>query len=333
MPTPLPDGAGVGRARRRALRLPVGRQGVARVARGGGGARRPGRRRGAARRVVPRRARPDRGAGRPVGRRQVDHRLARAPPLRRRRGAGARSAASTCATCPSTTCGARSAWSPRTATCSTTPSAPTSPTPPRTPTRTSIWAALASARLDALVRSLPDGLDTVVGERGYRLSGGERQRLTIARLLLAQPRVVILDEATAHLDSESEVAVQEALAAALAGRTAIVIAHRLSTIKAADAILVVEDGRVVEHGSHLKLLGIGRSLRRPVPHPVRGRSRRRHRLIRSGRCLRRERRDGTPRTPGGNPNGREHRSGQGPREAGGWRPHRQRRPQERGQGR
>jgi len=120
-----------------------------------------------------------------------------------------------------------------------------------------LWDALASARLDALVRSLPDGLDTVVGERGYRLSGGERQRLTIARLLLAQPRVVILDEATAHLDSESEVAVQEALAAALAGRTAIVIAHRLSTIKAADAILVVEAGRVVEQGTHLKLLATG----------------------------------------------------------------------------
>ena len=97
----------------------------------------------------------------------------------------------------------------------------------------------------------------MVGERGYRLSGGERQRLTIARLLLAQPRVVILDEATAHLDSESEVAVQDALAAALAGRTAIVIAHRLSTIKAADVIVVVEDGRVVEQGSHLQLLGAG----------------------------------------------------------------------------
>jgi ABC-type multidrug transport system fused ATPase/permease subunit len=120
-----------------------------------------------------------------------------------------------------------------------------------------IWEALTSARLDDLVRSLPDGLDTVVGERGYRLSGGERQRLTIARLLLAQPRVVILDEATAHLDSESEVAVQEALAAALAGRTAIVIAHRLSTIKAADLIVVVEGGQVVEHGSHLQLLGAG----------------------------------------------------------------------------
>ena len=106
-------------------------------------------------------------------------------------------------------------------------------------------------------RSLPDGLDTVVGERGYRLSGGERQRLTIARLLLARPRVVILDEATAHLDSESEVAVQEALAAALAGRTALVIAHRLSTIEAADLILVVEDGRIVERGTHAELLAAG----------------------------------------------------------------------------
>jgi ABC-type multidrug transport system fused ATPase/permease subunit len=120
-----------------------------------------------------------------------------------------------------------------------------------------LWEALVSARLDELVRSLPDGLDTVVGERGYRLSGGERQRLTIARLLLARPQVVLLDEATAHLDSESEVAVQEALAAALTGRTAIVIAHRLSTIRAADAILVVDGGRVVERGPHLRLLAAG----------------------------------------------------------------------------
>jgi len=120
-----------------------------------------------------------------------------------------------------------------------------------------LWAALDSARLARLVRTLPDGLDTVVGERGYRLSGGERQRLTIARLLLARPRVVILDEATAHLDSESEVAVQEALVAALAGRTALVIAHRLSTIRAADAILVIEGGRVVERGTHDQLLAAG----------------------------------------------------------------------------
>ncbi len=120
-----------------------------------------------------------------------------------------------------------------------------------------VWAALASARLDELVWSLPDGLDTVVGERGYRLSGGERQRLTIARLLLAKPRVVILDEATAHLDSRSEADVQAALAAALEGRTALVIAHRLSTIRAADAILVVEHGRVVERGTHAELLAAG----------------------------------------------------------------------------
>jgi ATP-binding cassette, subfamily B, bacterial len=117
-----------------------------------------------------------------------------------------------------------------------------------------LWDALRGARLASLVQSLPDGLATVVGERGYRLSGGERQRLTIARLLLAQPRVVILDEATAHLDSESEVAVQEALTHALAGRTALVIAHRLSTIRAADQILVVEDGRIVETGTHEELL-------------------------------------------------------------------------------
>ncbi|MGH8917294.1 MAG: ATP-binding cassette domain-containing protein, partial [Actinomycetes bacterium] len=117
-----------------------------------------------------------------------------------------------------------------------------------------LWDALWRARLEPLVRSLADGLDTVVGDRGYRLSGGERQRLTIARLLLARPRVVILDEATAHLDSESEAAVQAALAEALHGRTALVIAHRLSTIRAADQILVIEDGLMVERGTHEELL-------------------------------------------------------------------------------
>ncbi len=116
---------------------------------------------------------------------------------------------------------------------------------------------LERARLTDLVASLPDGLETVVGERGYRLSGGERQRLTIARLLLAQPRVVILDEATAHLDSTSEAAVQEALGEALAGRTAVVIAHRLSTIRSADLILVVEAGQIVERGNHEELLARG----------------------------------------------------------------------------
>ncbi|MHB9755809.1 ABC transporter ATP-binding protein [Streptomyces sp. BYX5S] len=117
-----------------------------------------------------------------------------------------------------------------------------------------LWDVLRRARLDALVRDLPDGLDTVVGERGYRLSGGERQRMTIARLLLARQRVVILDEATAHLDNTSEAAVQEALAEALEGRTAVVIAHRLSTVRSADQILVVEDGRVAERGTHDELL-------------------------------------------------------------------------------
>ncbi|QIS16811.1 ATP-binding cassette domain-containing protein [Nocardia arthritidis] len=122
-------------------------------------------------------------------------------------------------------------------------------------TEAQLWDALTRARLRELVESMADGLDTVVGERGYRLSGGERQRLTIARLLLKQPRVVILDEATASLDSTSEAAVQEALAEALDGRTALVIAHRLSTIRNADRILVLEDGRIIEEGTHGQLLG------------------------------------------------------------------------------
>jgi len=120
-----------------------------------------------------------------------------------------------------------------------------------------LWEALRRARLADVVADMPDGLDTIVGERGYRLSGGQRQRLTIARLLLASPQVVILDEATASLDSESEAAVQQALAEALSGRTSIVIAHRLSTVRAADMILVVEDGRIVERGTHQELLGRG----------------------------------------------------------------------------
>ncbi|RJS47158.1 ABC transporter ATP-binding protein [Nocardioides cavernaquae] len=120
-----------------------------------------------------------------------------------------------------------------------------------------IWAALAAAQIAPLIQGLPDGLETVVGDRGYRLSGGERQRLAIARLLLKAPAIVVLDEATAHLDSESEVAVQRALDAALAGRTSLVIAHRLSTIRHADQILVVDEGRVVQAGSHEALLAAG----------------------------------------------------------------------------
>ncbi|HEX2287043.1 MAG TPA: ABC transporter ATP-binding protein, partial [Mycobacterium sp.] len=117
-----------------------------------------------------------------------------------------------------------------------------------------LWQALERARLADVVADMPDGLDTVVGERGYRLSGGQRQRLTIARLLLGRSRVVVLDEATASLDSASEAAVQQALSEALAGRTSIVIAHRLSTVRAADMILVVEGGRIVERGTHAELL-------------------------------------------------------------------------------
>ncbi len=120
-----------------------------------------------------------------------------------------------------------------------------------------IWDALGAAQIRALVASLPDGLDTVVGDRGYRLSGGERQRLAIARLLLKAPSIVVLDEATAHLDSESEVAVQRALDQALEGRTSLVIAHRLSTVRNADQILVVDDGRVVQSGTHDALLAQG----------------------------------------------------------------------------
>ena len=117
-----------------------------------------------------------------------------------------------------------------------------------------LWSALEAAQVGPLVRALPDGLDTVVGDRGYRLSGGEKQRMAIARLLLKAPGVVVLDEATAHLDSESEAAVQKALKTALTGRTSIVIAHRLSTVREADQILVLDAGRVVEQGRHDELL-------------------------------------------------------------------------------
>jgi len=124
-------------------------------------------------------------------------------------------------------------------------------------TEAELEAALRAARVWTLVERLPSGLDTVVGDRGHRLSGGEKQRIAIARLLLKGPRLVVLDEATAHLDSESEVAVQRALDAALEGRTALVIAHRLSTVRHADVILVLDGGRIVQRGTHRELLAAG----------------------------------------------------------------------------
>lgn len=124
-------------------------------------------------------------------------------------------------------------------------------------TETELLEACSAAHIGSLIARLPEGLDTVVGDRGHRLSGGEKQRIALARLLLKAPRVVVLDEATAHLDSESEAAVQRALEEALIGRTSLVIAHRLSTIRRADQILVVDDGRIVERGTHAELLARG----------------------------------------------------------------------------
>jgi ATP-binding cassette subfamily B protein len=121
-------------------------------------------------------------------------------------------------------------------------------------TEAELTEALRAAQILPLIESLPKGLETLVGERGYRFSGGEKQRLAIARLLLKAPDIVILDEATAHLDSESEAAIQRAFEIALRGRTSIVIAHRLSTILKADQILVVQDGRIVERGTHPELI-------------------------------------------------------------------------------
>src|SRR5205814_7221361 len=120
-----------------------------------------------------------------------------------------------------------------------------------------IVAACKAARINDLIMSLPEGYGTIVGERGYRMSGGEKQRLAIARMLLKDPAIVILDEATSHLDSESELAIQRAFDEALRGRTAIVIAHRLSTIVDADRIVVGDGGRTVESGTHSELLALG----------------------------------------------------------------------------
>ena len=138
-----------------------------------------------------------------------------------------------------------------------------------------IESACRAAQIHQVIAALPDGYDTVVGERGYRLSGGEKQRLAIARTLLKDPAIVILDEATSHLDAENEQLIQTALETALAGRTSLIIAHRLSTVRTADQIVVVDGGRIVERGSHEELMQRGglyqdlyRTLERSEPKPV-----------------------------------------------------------------
>jgi ATP-binding cassette subfamily B protein len=121
-------------------------------------------------------------------------------------------------------------------------------------TQEELVAAAKAANIDQMIDRLPDGYETIVGERGYRLSGGEKQRIAIARVVLEDPSVLILDEATSHLDSRSEALIQEALEKLMKGRTSIVIAHRLSTVRAADQILVIDEGRIVERGSHEQLV-------------------------------------------------------------------------------
>ena len=257
--TALPRGPGAHRVRPRRFSYPTSERGLAGLAR-------VGRRARARRRAsevlfdvcFTAEPGPARRPGRPVGRRQDDDQPARAAPLRRARRAPCASTASTCAT--------RRFDSLREVDRRRHPGrAPLPRHDPRQPAlrqarrdrRTSSPRRCAAAQILPLVESLPDGLDTVVGDRGYRLSGGEKQRIAIARLLLKAPDIVVLDEATAHLDSESEVAVQRALKTALAGRTSLVIAHRLSTVRDADQILVLEDGRIVERGRHDELLAAG----------------------------------------------------------------------------
>ena len=159
-----------------------------------------------------------------------------------------------CPPCASKPTAASSAWCCRTRSSSTEAFAKTSPSRVPTPADEQILEACRIARVDEFAEGFADGYDTIIGERGVKLSGGQRQRLSIARAILADPRILILDEATSSLDSESEAIIQSGLAYLMRGRTTFVIAHRLSTIRRADQILVIEEGRIVERGTHANLL-------------------------------------------------------------------------------
>ena len=262
--------AGVGEVLQRVLRLPERRQGLPGLAGGRLGARHPRRGNGAARHRLRDPRRVHGGPGRLLGRREVDHRPAAGPAVRR----GFRRAWNL----PAPTSGKLSFDSLRSTVSHGHPGrAPLprdhrlepAPGQARGHRRPRSGRRCAGPGWRPTIAALPDGLDTVVGERGYRLSGGERQRMTIARLLLAAPQVVILDEATAALDSANEAAVQAALAEALENRTALVIAHRLSTIRSADLILVIEDGPHRRAGHPRRAAGCARALRRTARHAVR----------------------------------------------------------------
>ncbi len=167
---------------------------------------------------------------------------------------GSPSTASTSRSCAGPTCARRSAWCSRTRGCSAAPSATTSRTATPRPSEEQILEAARATYVDRFVRSLPDGYDTVIDDDGGNISAGERQLITIARAFLADPAILILDEATSSVDTRTEVLVQHAMAALRSDRTSFVIAHRLSTIRDADLILVMDSGQIVEQGTHAELL-------------------------------------------------------------------------------
>ena len=208
-------------------------------------------------RQLPCRSGPDRRHRRPDRRRQDDAGQPHHALLRPRFRRASRSTASTSRRCDATTSARRSAWCCRTPGCSREPSATTSPTAARTPPRRRSSRRPGPPTSTGSSHNLPDGYDTIIDDEGGNVSAGEKQLITIARAFLADPALLILDEATSSVDTRTEVLVQHAMAALRADRTSFVIAHRLSTIRDADLILVMEDGRIVEQGNHQELLDLG----------------------------------------------------------------------------